>query len=164
MHNDLQAKKSIRKAKVRMPYTALQTLGWLASYSKWERAYNVNRAFLRYTTQQQEQKCSILIATTKAQKKKRREERNGKGRSLTVVFKTMAAKGGAKVAKCKSAGEQEMQQGLSVVKGHAACGLLDCKVCSVFFGIFCEDTESLCKAEDDDCKLGTTLKEGNVGL
>ena len=67
---------SIQYLNVSMPYTALQTLGYLASCSNWERIYNINRPRSTKRT-----RCRLVAYSTKYLKSGRK----------VVVFKRTAA-------------------------------------------------------------------------
>lgn len=125
-----------------MPYTALQTLGWLARCSKWERAYNINRAFRRRSSAHvQRRGCGLLVCRKKKEMRFRGHGRAKRG--LVVVFKTAARNAGvAKYGGVKRVdGKEEKAQRL--LRGHLGCGGLDCRVCGVLFGCFCADLEAL---------------------
>lgn len=130
-----------------MHYTALQTLGWLATHSTWERAYNVNRAFLRHTSGYHAQKCSIIVGRKKTQRRLG-QHKSKKGKQLVVVFKTAIPIHASAITKAKKAavgrmGRSAEVEAVDVAEGHLGCGMLDCRVCGVFLELFCEDVEEI---------------------
>lgn len=131
---------------INMPYTALQTLGWLARRSKWERAYNVGRAVASQSASVglQMRDCRVAVARVEPRQGRKRSPKRG----LILVFKPVASPYqkifGAKSSLTEQVGSQQAKRDLSLLRGHVGCGMLDCKVCSMFFGLFCQEAEGGC--------------------
>ena len=108
-----------------MPYTAIQTLGWLATHSKWERVYNVNRSFRACHEQHGGSggsSCRLFA----------RRGIHKKGGRKIVVFKSLTARM-SKVVKASRAND--------MTKGHWGCGMSDCRACCVLLAMFDEDMD-----------------------
>lgn len=142
-----------------MPYTALQTLGWLARCSKWERAFNVNRSFLRYSAIHQQRNCELVVGRKKGRGRKRSR------RGLVVVFKTTAQKAAVKMEKGEYGGRGELskraQETKALTKGHQGCGMLDCRVCEALFGMWCGELEAVSKNDHQRGVGRASLPETN---
>ena len=133
-----------------MPYTALQTLGWLAHHSKWERAFNVNRAFLRHAQGLEGDKCGIVVGRKRGGKRSHGGDglgrRRKRQRALVVVFKAIVGTGNWKDGmrgrrQCRKSLRQEAKGKMVLPRGHAGCGALDCKFCGKLAGMCCRELE-----------------------
>lgn len=108
-----------------MPYTALQTLGWLARRNKWERMYayplhrgNGGRCRLR-----------AVMATTITRTKHKRQCVARKGRKILVIKRTGPG------------------NSMNWFAENPPCGLLDCAKCGFFI------RECVSQIEQTHCQL-----------